>query len=238
MYRGYIKLWRKAFDTGMHRNHKLWALWTWILGNVTHKEIKYMAGNQALTLKPGQIVTGRRRLAEELAMSERNIRTCLLQLEKLENLTIKTTNRYSLLTVVNWGFYQSHDEKTTSKTTKNRPASDQQVTTKQECKNKRSIQTCPFDEIVARYNQILGSDLPTVTKLSEDRKRAVNARWNECYKAQNGLYSNSIEFWDSLFKYILKSDFLMGRIKPWRANFDFIVKRKNFYKIVEGTYEK
>ena len=93
MHRGYIKLWRKAFDSGIHRNHKLWALWTWILGNVTHKELKYMAGNQLIVLQPGQIVTGRKRLAEELAVSERNIRTGLLLLKNFGNLTIKTTNK-------------------------------------------------------------------------------------------------------------------------------------------------
>jgi hypothetical protein len=138
MDRGWVKLWRKAFDSGIHRNHKLWALWTWILGNVTHKEYSYIVGSQKITLKPGQMITGRKVLAEELAMSPQNIRTCLLLLKKFGNLTIKSTNKYSLLTVINWELYQSENSKPTSKSTSIQPATNQQLTTKQEHKNIRN----------------------------------------------------------------------------------------------------
>lgn len=137
MNRGYVKLWRKAFDNGLHRNHKAWALFTWIIGNVTHKEIDYIAGNQKIRLRAGQIVTGRKRLAEEMAMSVQNIRTCLELLKNIGFLTIKPTNKYSVLTVVNWASYQSDDCKVTNKPTGNQPATNQQLTTKQEQKNKR-----------------------------------------------------------------------------------------------------
>ena len=138
MHRGYVRLWRKAFDNGLHRNHKAWALFTWIICHVTHKEIDYMAGNKKIRLKAGQIVTGRKRLAEALGMSERNIRTGLLLLVNIGFLTIKATNKYSILTVVNWEIYQSDKYKATIKATSNRPASDQQVTTKQKQENKKT----------------------------------------------------------------------------------------------------
>lgn len=137
MYRGYIKLWRKSFDSGMHRNHKLWVVWTWILGNVTHKKINYMAGSKIIELQPGQIIFGRKRLASELAMSEPSVRTCLSFLQNHKNVTIKTTNKYSLLTVVNWEIYQSESHKVSSEATKTRPRPDHQPTTKQTQKNKR-----------------------------------------------------------------------------------------------------
>jgi hypothetical protein len=138
MHRGYIKLWRKLFDSKMHRNHKLYVLWTWLLGNVTHKEMVYFEGNKHITLMPGQIVTGRKRLADELSMGVQSVRTILHSLEKLGNLTIKSTNRYSIITIVNWNTYQSDEEKSTNKLTNNQPATNQQLTTKQEQKNVRT----------------------------------------------------------------------------------------------------
>jgi hypothetical protein len=59
--------------------------------------------------------------------------------------TIKTTNKFSLLTIENYRVYQSSENKTTSKTTSKttnkRPANDQQTTTPKELKNERIVST-------------------------------------------------------------------------------------------------
>jgi len=144
MHRGYVKLWRKTVDSEMFQNHKLWAVWTWLLLNATHKEMEVYAGLEKVKLYPGQIITGRKLLSRKLLMSERNIRTCLYSLQTTGNLTIKSTNKYSIITIINWDIYQNEDEKSTSNPTSNRPASDQQVTTKQEHKNIRNIYTSDF----------------------------------------------------------------------------------------------
>lgn len=130
----------------MYRSRKLWALWTYLLMEATHKKIHVFTnqtGTQMVQLLPGQYITGRKALAQELRMSERNIRTCLKALVDDEKVTIKSTNRYSIITIVNWHIYQSDEEKAASKTPINRPASDQQVTTKQEHKNIRNTKKEP-----------------------------------------------------------------------------------------------
>ena len=135
MHRGYIKLWRKCTDSKMYQNPKLWTLWTYLLLEATHKPIKRYIGNQVVEQMPGQYITGRKRLAKELRVSERSIRTLLLALVKDQKVTIKTTNKYSIISIVNWDTYQPEKDKTTSKTTSDRPATDQQPTTEQEHKN-------------------------------------------------------------------------------------------------------
>jgi hypothetical protein len=139
MYRGYIKLWRKTNDSKLYRNHKAWVVWTYLLLNATHREIKYCTSRDIVKLQPGQIIIGRNKLAAELGMSPRNIRTCLLLLKNDGKLTIEATNRYSVVTIVNWAFYQGDASEPTNRLTSNRPASDQQVTTKQECKNAKNV---------------------------------------------------------------------------------------------------
>ena len=137
MNRGWIKLWRKAFDSGLHKDHKLWVLWTWILTHVTHKRMSYIANGQKIELLPGQIVTSYKALAKATGITVRQARTRLLRLQNYGNLTSKTTNKFSVLTVVNWEFYQGDNKKTASKTTRTRHALDTHSTTKQEGKKER-----------------------------------------------------------------------------------------------------
>ena len=107
MHRGYVKLWRKTFDAGLHRDHKLFTLWVWLLANVTHQPLRYLAGDRMLTLLPGQRVVARRALAEELGLSEKEVRTRLRKLERLGCVRLSRVGRLTLLGVTNWDRYQT-----------------------------------------------------------------------------------------------------------------------------------
>lgn len=80
-----------------------------------------MIGNQQVILQPGQFIFGRKKAAKEIGLSEQQIRTCIDSLKTMENLTIKTTNKFSVVTVVNWASYQSDTNKVTSKVTNKQP---------------------------------------------------------------------------------------------------------------------
>jgi hypothetical protein len=129
MDRGYIKLWRKSLDSGFMQNPNLWIFWSWCLLKASHKRRKQMVGMQVIELQPGQLIFGRKAASKDLGISERTIRTCLKKLETLQNMTIKRTNKYSIISIVNWDTYQQRDCKSDHQ-------SDQQVTSKQECKKK------------------------------------------------------------------------------------------------------
>ena len=64
-------------------------------------------GYQRIRLEPGQFIFGRIQAARELKMTERQIRTCQTSLISTGNVSVKTTNKYSIITVVNWHSYQS-----------------------------------------------------------------------------------------------------------------------------------
>jgi len=134
MNRGYIKFWRKTFDSGMHRNHKMFVLWMWILGHASHKRHKQFVGNIEVELEPGQLVVGRKKLALELKMSEQTVRTILNRLKTAGNLTIKSTNRFSIVSIVNWDTYNGNgienNQQVNQQLTSNQPATNH----KQECK--------------------------------------------------------------------------------------------------------
>jgi hypothetical protein len=109
MNRGYVKLWRKSNDAGWIKNHKLWAFWTWCLMKATHKEFDAIVGLQVIHLMPGQFIFGLKKASVETGLTIREIRTILEFLKKAGNLTIKTTNKFSIITIINWPIYQSND---------------------------------------------------------------------------------------------------------------------------------
>ena len=139
MRRGYIKLWRKSFDSGLHKDKNAWLLWTYILCHVTHKEIDIHINGKTEHLMPGQMLTGLKVLVKETGLSFQRTRTCLEKLKKYENLTIKSTNKYSIISVVNWGIYQQDDETINTKSNKQLTNKQQTTNNKQECKEQKNV---------------------------------------------------------------------------------------------------
>ena len=61
-------------------------------------------------VKTGQAVIGRKELAARLKISEQSVRTALKHLESTGEITIKPTNKFSVVTIENWAKYQGEDE--------------------------------------------------------------------------------------------------------------------------------
>jgi len=104
----------------------------------TQKPIRIMVGFQEIILEPGQFIFGRNAASKELRMSVQTIRTNLDSLRKRQNLTIKSTNKFSIITITNWDTYQHKENETNQQTnhelTSNSPATNH----KQEVKKLRS----------------------------------------------------------------------------------------------------
>lgn len=131
---GYIKLHRKMLTWEWYTDINTKAVFLHCLFKANWKDGRY----RGQIIKRGSFVTGRKKLAKELGLTEREIRTALEHLKSTNELTIKTTNRYSIITVVNYGLYQDipDTERPTERPTK-RKSSDQQTTTIEEYKKER-----------------------------------------------------------------------------------------------------
>lgn len=123
---GYIKLYRKLTQWGWYQDSVVKDLFLHLLLTASFKDFEW----QGKTLKAGQLITGRKRLAEELNFSERQIRTALEKLKSTGELTTETTNKFTIITVVNWEEYQICEEEVTNTSANERPTSDQQATNK------------------------------------------------------------------------------------------------------------
>lgn len=186
MNRGYVRLWRKSLDAGWIRNHKLWVFWTYCLMKASWKEYDAIVGLQVVHLLPGQFIFGREKAAEETGLSEREIRTILDFLRKAGNLTIKTTNKYSIITIINWTTYQGEE-------IENDQLNDQQVTSKRPHTNIKELKKKPladFSEIQSleeRYsdkeliNQCFNSISSTrkTNRISDSVKLGILQKWEK-----------------------------------------------------------
>jgi len=133
---GWIKLWRKSIDSGLIKNHNVWIFWTYCLLKANHeKDYKQVVGFQEIVLQPGQFIFGRKKAAGETGLSEQQIRTCLTFLKKYENLTIKTTNKFSIVSIINWGRYQYKENEINQQSNQHVTSSQPASNHKQEHKN-------------------------------------------------------------------------------------------------------
>jgi len=129
---GFIKLHRTLLDWEWYQDTNVKTVFLHLLLRANHKAQKW----QGIVVGKGQLIAGRITLAEELGISEQNIRTALSKLKSTNELTIKSTNRFSLITIVNWDVYQgSSTSKSTIQLTNNQPATNQQLTTNKNDKN-------------------------------------------------------------------------------------------------------
>jgi hypothetical protein len=93
-------------------------------------------------IKRGQLVTGRKKLASELNITERQVRTALGHLKATNEIAIEPHTKYSIITIKNYDKYQSATSRMSGKrpasdqqTTNDRPTSDQRPTTNKKNKN-------------------------------------------------------------------------------------------------------
>ena len=145
MKNGWIKLHRKLIDWEWYDDPNTLRLFLHILLKANHKTKKY----RGVTIKPGQIMTGQDLLASELGLTRRNIRTSLTKLKSTNELTIKSSAQGTIIQIVNYVDYQM----VTSKTTSDRPTSDQRPTTNKKDKKEEKIYRA-FDHLSITQDQV------------------------------------------------------------------------------------
>lgn len=121
---GYIKLHRSLLEWRWWDDIPTFRVFVYLL--LTARFTQSSWKNE--TLLPGQVVIGRKELAQKTGLSEQQTRTALKHLKTTGEITIKATNKYSVVTIEKWDAYQNDDATLTSKLTSNQPSSNQQIT--------------------------------------------------------------------------------------------------------------
>ena len=151
---GWLKLYRSILDSAVFQDAEILKVWIWLLCNVAFEQHDTICYCKVIHLKPGQIATGRKKIAQCTDLNENKVYMALNALKSLGNIEIKATNKYSIITVVNWDKYQeengkrtSSEQQTNSKTTTEEQHPNNKRTHHKKGnngKNEKEIYMCPF----------------------------------------------------------------------------------------------
>jgi len=139
MNKGYIKHYRKVMDSFVWTNPYMYKLWSLCLMKAAHEKRKFLFNGKEVWLNSGEFVTGRDALTFEMnkgAKREHQVNSTsvwrwIKLFEKEGMLDIKSTTKYSVISISNWGAYQSDEQQVDNKWT----SSEQQVDTNKNEKN-------------------------------------------------------------------------------------------------------
>ena len=185
MSEGWIKLHRCLKDKAIFDNEKLLKVFIWCLLKATHKPHGQLVGRQKVLLQPGQFITGRNKAAMELNMAPSTAWEYLKLLETNNTINIKSNNKFSIVTIVNWMLYQMDDEisdnKSNNKPDNKSTTNQQQIDTNKNDKNDKNDKKI-YKYIVEYLNRKCNKNFKHTTKSTQ---RLINARLNEGFTIED-----------------------------------------------------
>ena len=233
MDEGYIKLFRSMTDWERYQDSKTTAVFLHLLLNANWEDSRY----RGYEVPRGSVVTGLHSLSESLGISIKSVRTALNHLKSTGEVTIKTTNRFSIVSIANWEKFQGNIEEGASQTAsqvahKGQTSGTQRATYKEykEIKNIRreeERESLNPEEVQNLFNKICIFFKPcmTIGKSSLPKIRTLRQQY-------------TLDEIREVFERANKSEFLKGKNdRSWKATFDWIITPENFEKIMDGNYD-
>lgn len=134
MKEGFIKLFRQLLNWEWYTDIPVKVLFLHFLLKANHRLGKW----RGVEIYSGQFVTSIDHLAKETGLTVRQVRTALNKLKTTSEVTIKTTSRYSLISINNWDKWQTNDKQFDKQATNKRQTNDKQATTNKNEKNDKN----------------------------------------------------------------------------------------------------
>ena len=191
---GWVKIHRKLLEWEWYKDNNVKIVFLHLLLVANHTEQKW----KGKTILRGQKVTSVEHLAEETNLTVMQVRTALKKLKATNEITIKTTNKHTLVTIEKYNNYQitsnennnQDNEQSNNEITNKQQTNNKQITTNKNDKNikndKNGITTIISDgrvdgfkktddscinglqEVIDFYNNNIGAITPFGLETLED----------------------------------------------------------------------
>ena len=156
-----------------------------------------------ILIKRGSFVTSLGKLANQTGLSVQNVRTSLNKLKSTHEITSKTTNKYTYITINNFNDYQE----TSNKLTNNQQTTNKQLTTTEEGKKDKNIK-----ESIKENKKSNKLRFPKEDELSQ-------ADFEEVAKKYGVPISFVLNEWDSVVNYCYSKNKKYADFKRTLMNF-------------------
>lgn len=173
MNNGWIKIHRKILEWGWYQDTNTARVFFHLLLIANHEDKQWMN----ITVSCGQCVVGRIELAKTLGLGQQSVRTALAKLKSTSEITIKPTNKYSLITIVKYRDYQIKTDKLTSKLTSKltneQPSTNHQLTTNKKIRSKENTFAADAAKEIVSIIEVFKEINPTLAYGNKTERQAA-----------------------------------------------------------------
>lgn len=113
MAEGWISIHRKIRDNYLFKEKRVFSkfeAWIDLLLEVNHQDNKFILGNELVEVKKGSTITSIRQLCEKWGWSNTKVKKFFELLEQDEMITYKSDTKKTLVSIVNYAFYQPKEK--------------------------------------------------------------------------------------------------------------------------------
>ena len=210
---GFISISRTISKKGYYSDSEYIHLWVHVLLSANYESKEFLFNGKIEIAKRGQFITGIKKLSRETGISKSKVERVLKVFESENQIKRQRTNKFSLITVINYDKFQDFEKQNEKQVRSKREASEKQVrTTKQRNKDNKDNKT-HMSRLLDFFNETCGTSL----RLTESKKRQIGARLQTFsedeikqaikkrtgipwYKGQNKENKMWYKDWDSLFR--------------------------------------
>ena len=127
----WIKLFRKFMDWEWYGDKNTKVLFIHLLLKANYQEKSW----KGIRIGRGQFITSVKHLSDDVGLTTQEVRTSLKKLKSTKDITIKTTNKYSIITIENFDKYQSVGKEISNQITNGKQANNKPLTTTKDNNN-------------------------------------------------------------------------------------------------------
>jgi len=235
---GWISIYRDIREHWIWQDPVKFKWWMDILLSVNHTSSKVNIGMQLFECQRGQSIMSLQSWADRWSITKDSTRNFFVLLERDGMIKTENLKKTTRITVCNYETYQTdlHAGQTPAKRQPNASQTLDYPNNKGNNENNENndnkmlpppkIDNKVFDEVIELYHKSCEA-LPKVSKITTQRKSAINARIKE----------HGIDGIKKMLDNVSGSEFLQGNNdKNWTPNFDWLFKSDKFIKVLEGNY--
>lgn len=190
---GWIKLHRGIFDHWIASDPEYLCVWLRMLTDANFEDKKHLFNGALIEIKRGQIIFGLEAWSAKTGVTISKLRRLLDMLEKDKMIDRQKTNKYSLISILNYSLHQNDDRQSASK----QQADGNQTATPKELKNIRNKEVkdlvdsdeSPIDFVTVQFERFW-RNYPT--------KKAKTAAEKSFRRLVKGKKESQVKFWVDL----------------------------------------
>ncbi len=230
MSTGWICVHRQLLEWEWFSDHNTFRLFVYFMLKANHQDKRW----KGILIKRGQHLTSLDGICVGSGLTKSQVRTSIKKLKSTHEIAHESNKQHTVITVINYNLYQSNDTQVSTRIAHESHTNDTRVTTNNNDNNEKKKDNI-HQQIADSWNEVFKDDLPSVSKVTQKRKSAINGCIAEMKGTGNDF--SILQTWTDLFVYAKSSDFLMGRKTDWSMSFDFITTKSKLIKLVEGEYD-